>query len=143
VASVIATGSGRLFHRSTIVPHLEGVPRGKLIVVNDDDDTYCSLRLDAGSFETALTRTGEFAESMPRALELPRKTNAGSDEQLVYINGLCADRLKERQLSAVLSERHIQVLSALLDTGDPQKLGYRALMRGAIVIGRYSLSVTG
>jgi hypothetical protein len=57
---------------------------------------------------------------MPRALELPRKTNAGSDEQLVYINGLCADRLKERQLGAVLSERHIQVLSALLDTGDPQ-----------------------
>jgi aminopeptidase N len=28
------------------VPALQGVSRGKLILVNDDDLTYCSLRLD-------------------------------------------------------------------------------------------------
>ena len=32
----------------TEVPALQGVSRGKLILVNDDDLTYCSLRLDPG-----------------------------------------------------------------------------------------------
>ena len=49
-------GSGKLVrvHReeldvdgpTTDVPALHGVSRGKLILVNDDDLTYCSLRLD-------------------------------------------------------------------------------------------------
>ena len=49
-------GSGKLVrvHREeldvdgdrTEVPALQGVARGKLVLVNDDDLTYCSLRLD-------------------------------------------------------------------------------------------------
>ena len=52
-------GSGKLVrvHReeldisgaSTEVPALVGISHGKLVLVNDDDLTYCSLRLDAGS----------------------------------------------------------------------------------------------
>ena len=36
------------------MPALQGVSRGKLILVNDDDLTYCSLRLDPDSLQTAL-----------------------------------------------------------------------------------------
>ena len=176
----------------TEVPELHGVARGKLILVNDHDDTYCSLHLDAGSLDTALSRVGDIADSLPRAqvwstiwemtrngalrprdfatlvtstvhaehevavvqnlilqtqttltryaqpawasahgwpaladrlLELARAAEAGSDEQLVYINGLGADRLKERQRSGVLAPRHTEVLSALLDVTDPNQLG--------------------
>jgi aminopeptidase N len=71
-------GSGKLVrtHReeldvegsSTDVPALQGVSRGRLILVNDDDLTYCSLRLDPGSLQTALTRIADIAEPLPRTL---------------------------------------------------------------------------
>ena len=71
-------GSGKLVrvHREeldvegelTEVPALQGVPRGKLILVNDDDLTYCSLRLDPDSLQTALTRIADIAEPLPRTL---------------------------------------------------------------------------
>jgi aminopeptidase N len=162
----------------TDVPGLQGVSRGKLILVNDDDLTYCSLRLDPESLQTALTRIADIADPLPRTLawsaawemtreaelkardfvslveggvhaetevgvaqrlllqaqtalnayadpqwarsqgwtafadrllELARDAEAGSDHQLAYVNALCA---------SVLSDRHTDVLSALLDA-DP------------------------
>ncbi|WP_406814780.1 aminopeptidase N [Mycobacterium sp. M23085] len=50
------------------VPALVGIPRGQLILVNDDDLTYCSLRLDAESLRTALERIADIAEPLPRSL---------------------------------------------------------------------------
>jgi aminopeptidase N len=71
-------GSGKLvrIHREeldvegpvTDVPALQGISRGKLILVNDDDLTYCSLRLDPESLQTALTRIADIAEPLPRTL---------------------------------------------------------------------------
>ena len=71
-------GSGKLVrvHREeldiegelTEVPALQGISRGKLILVNDDDLTYCSLRLDPESLQTALTRIADIAEPLPRTL---------------------------------------------------------------------------
>ncbi|MGO9032598.1 aminopeptidase N [Mycobacterium sp.] len=71
-------GTGRLVrvHReeldisgaSTEVPALVNVSRGKLILVNDDDLTYCSLRLDPESLQTALHRIADIAEPLPRTL---------------------------------------------------------------------------
>ncbi|MCW2555282.1 MAG: pepN 2 [Mycobacterium sp.] len=71
-------GSGKLvrIHReeldvdgsSTDVPALQGVPRGQLILVNDDDLTYCSLRLDPESLQTVLTRVADIDDSLPRTL---------------------------------------------------------------------------
>lgn len=71
-------GSGKLVrvHReeldvegdSTDVPALQGVSRGKLILVNDDDLTYCSLRLDPDSLHTVLNRIADIAEPLPRTL---------------------------------------------------------------------------
>ena len=53
---------------TTEVPSLHGVSRGKLILVNDDDLTYCSLRLDPDSLQTVLTRIADIAEPLPRTL---------------------------------------------------------------------------
>ena len=52
----------------TEVPELIGLPRGALILVNDDDLTYCKLLLDAESLDTAVHRIGDIAESLPRTL---------------------------------------------------------------------------
>jgi len=53
---------------STDVPALQGVSRGQLILVNDDDLTYCSMRLDPDSLQTVLTRIADIAEPLPRTL---------------------------------------------------------------------------
>ena len=50
------------------MPALLGVSRGKLILVNDDDLTYCSLRLDPESLQTALDRIADIADPLPRTL---------------------------------------------------------------------------
>jgi aminopeptidase N len=52
----------------TDVPALQGVSRGKLVLVNDDDLTYCSLRLDDDSLRTALSRIADISEPLPRTL---------------------------------------------------------------------------
>ena len=52
----------------TAVPELVGVPRGLLVLVNDDDLTYCALRLDPGSLATLIDRIGDIAEPLPRTL---------------------------------------------------------------------------
>ncbi|MGW4582552.1 aminopeptidase N [Rhodococcus aetherivorans] len=72
-------GSGKLLrtHRVEIdldaterteVPELVGVGRGKLVLVNDDDLTYCSVRLDPQSLEVLMDRIGDIAEPLPRTL---------------------------------------------------------------------------
>ncbi|PZA18787.1 ERAP1-like C-terminal domain-containing protein, partial [Modestobacter versicolor] len=52
----------------TEVPELVGVSRGQLILVNDDDLTYCSLRLDPDSLSTVVTRIADIADPLPRTL---------------------------------------------------------------------------
>jgi len=52
----------------TEVPELVGVPRGQLVLVNDDDLTYCALRLDPESLATLIDRIGDIAEPLPRTL---------------------------------------------------------------------------
>ncbi|MEZ0053620.1 aminopeptidase N [Mycobacterium sp. MAA66] len=52
----------------TDIAALVGVSRGKLVLVNDDDLTYCSLRLDPDSLKTVLSRIADIADSLPRTL---------------------------------------------------------------------------
>ncbi|MDQ6657735.1 MAG: aminopeptidase N [Actinomycetota bacterium] len=52
----------------TEVPELVGVHRGELILVNDDDLTYCKLQLDPESLATAVQRIADIDESLPRTL---------------------------------------------------------------------------
>ncbi|CAM2955483.1 aminopeptidase N [Skermania piniformis] len=52
----------------TEVPELVGVERGDLVLINDDDLTYCSVRLDPDSLATLIDRIGDIGESLPRTL---------------------------------------------------------------------------
>ncbi|MGX1811920.1 aminopeptidase N [Nocardia sp. NPDC055321] len=52
----------------TEVPELVGVAAGKLALVNDDDLTYCSVRLDPASLGTVVDRIADIAEPLPRTL---------------------------------------------------------------------------
>jgi aminopeptidase N len=52
----------------TEVPGLVGVPRGKLVLVNDDDLTYGAVRLDEESLAVVVDRIADIAEPLPRTL---------------------------------------------------------------------------
>jgi aminopeptidase N len=52
----------------TEVPELIGVSAGQLVLVNDDDLTYCAMRLDEKSLATLVGRIGDITESLPRSL---------------------------------------------------------------------------
>lgn len=77
----------------TEVPALVGISRGKLVLVNDDDLTYCSLRLDADSLETALRRIADIAEPLPRTLvwsaawEMTREAELRARDFVALVSG--------------------------------------------------------
>ncbi|WP_040834045.1 aminopeptidase N [Nocardia brevicatena] len=52
----------------TEVPDLVGIPRGKFVLVNEDDLTYCSIRLDPDSLDVLVNRIADIAEPLPRTL---------------------------------------------------------------------------
>ncbi|GAA3580844.1 aminopeptidase N [Amycolatopsis ultiminotia] len=52
----------------TEVPELVGLPAGKLVLVNDDDLTYCKMRLDPASLTTLIDRIADITEPLPRTL---------------------------------------------------------------------------
>jgi aminopeptidase N len=54
--------------QETVVPELVGVSRGKLLLVNDDDLSYCTMRLDPDSLATLVDRIGDIVEPLPRTL---------------------------------------------------------------------------
>ncbi|MGH3855422.1 MAG: aminopeptidase N, partial [Pseudonocardiaceae bacterium] len=82
----------------TEVPELVGVPAGQLVLVNDDDLTYCALRLDEKSLATLVNRIGDIAESLPRSLcwsaawEMTREAEfRARDFVAVVLSGLPAE----------------------------------------------------
>ncbi len=52
----------------TAVPELVGQPAGRLVLVNDDDLTYCAMRLDPASLTTLIDRIADITEPLPRTL---------------------------------------------------------------------------
>ncbi|WP_238419048.1 aminopeptidase N [Gordonia sp. 'Campus'] len=52
----------------TDVAELVGVGRGDLVLLNDGDLTYASIRLDPESLATATARIGDISDPMPRTL---------------------------------------------------------------------------
>ncbi|MBI2692876.1 aminopeptidase N [Mycobacterium nebraskense] len=77
----------------TDVPALVGVSRGQLVLVNDDDLTYCSLRLDGESLQTALGRIADIAEPLPRSLvwsaawEMTREAELRARDFVALVSG--------------------------------------------------------
>ncbi|MHA6759950.1 aminopeptidase N [Streptacidiphilus sp. PAMC 29251] len=52
----------------TEVPELVGLPRPALVLVNDDDLTYCKIRFDEASLDTLRDGLGDIADPLARAL---------------------------------------------------------------------------
>ncbi|MGW2629708.1 aminopeptidase N [Streptomyces chattanoogensis] len=52
----------------TVVPELAGAGRPELILVNDEDLTYCKIRFDEGSLATLRARLGDLEDPLARAL---------------------------------------------------------------------------
>jgi aminopeptidase N len=53
---------------STSVPELVGAPSGKIVIVNDDDLTYGTMRLSSDSLKNLTERIADIAEPLPRTL---------------------------------------------------------------------------
>ncbi|MFF5971956.1 aminopeptidase N [Streptomyces sp. NPDC012769] len=53
---------------STVVAELAGQERPDLVLVNDDDLTYCKIRFDEGSLATLRAHLGDIADPLARAL---------------------------------------------------------------------------
>jgi aminopeptidase N len=54
--------------RRTVVGELAGAEAPELVLVNDDDLTYCKIRFDDTSLETLKERLGSLTDPLPRAL---------------------------------------------------------------------------
>ncbi|WP_031070510.1 aminopeptidase N [Streptomyces sp. NRRL S-118] len=52
----------------TVVAELAGAERPALVLVNDDDLTYCKVRFDEGSLETLRAHLGDITDPLARAL---------------------------------------------------------------------------
>ncbi|MBV6701362.1 aminopeptidase N [Kitasatospora aureofaciens] len=52
----------------TVVTEAAGRPRPALVLLNDDDLTYCKIRFDADSLETLRTGLGDIRDELARAL---------------------------------------------------------------------------
>ncbi|MFC4471174.1 aminopeptidase N [Streptomyces xiangluensis] len=52
----------------TVVAELAGAEAPELVLVNDDDLTYCKIRFDEGSLATLRERLGEISDPLARAL---------------------------------------------------------------------------
>ncbi len=106
----------------TSVPALHGIARGKLVLVNDDDLTYCALRLDPGSLATLVDRIGDIAEPLPRTLcwsaawEITREAELKArDFTALVVGGLSAE-----SEVGVLQRLLLQAQTAVASYGDPE-----------------------
>ncbi|OBG11782.1 aminopeptidase N [Mycolicibacterium celeriflavum] len=110
---------------TTDVPALQGVRRGKLILVNDDDLTYCSLRLDQDSLQTVLTRIADIADPLPRTLawsaawEMTREAELKARD---FVSLVCGGVHAETEVG-VLQRLLLQAQTALSAYADPQWAG--------------------
>ncbi len=128
-------GSGKLarIHReeldvsgeSTEVPALTGVSRGRLVLVNDDDLTYCSLRLDPDSLQTALERIADIAEPLPRTLVWSAAWEMTRDAELRARDfvALVSDGIQAETEVGVAQRLLLQAQTALGSYADPDWAG--------------------
>ena len=96
---------------------MQGISRGELILVNDDDLTYCSLRLDDESLATALSRIADIDEPLPRTLvwsaawEMTRAAELRARE---FVSLVCAGVQAETEVG--VAQRLLLQAQAALDS---------------------------
>jgi aminopeptidase N len=106
----------------TEVPELLGVARGDFILANDDDLTYCKLRLDAHSLQTLRNGgLGSLSDSLARAVCWVAAWDMVRDGELAtrdYLELVLAGAPSETEIGVVQSA-HRQILRALQIYADP------------------------
>ncbi|GAA5175544.1 aminopeptidase N [Pseudonocardia eucalypti] len=105
----------------TEVPDLVGVPRGKLVLVNDDDLTYGALRLDPGSLTVLIDRIADITEPLPRTLcwsaawEMTREAELKARD----FTALVAGGAGKDSETGVVQRLLLQAQTAVASYGDP------------------------
>ncbi|EGD55589.1 aminopeptidase N [Gordonia neofelifaecis] len=105
----------------TEVPDLIGVDRGDLVLLNDDDLTYASVRLDPESLATATARLGDIADPMPRTLiwsaawEMTRQAEMSARDFVALVN----DGIAAESEVGVVQRVLLQAVTALEAYADP------------------------
>ena len=101
----------------TPVPDLVGVARGRLVLVNDDDLTYCALRLDPDSLTTLVDRIDDVAELLPRSLcwsvvwEMTREAEFRARDFTALVTGKSAAETNTGVVQRLLAQAQTAVTS--------------------------------
>ncbi|MGH8792290.1 MAG: ERAP1-like C-terminal domain-containing protein, partial [Stackebrandtia sp.] len=110
----------------TEIPQLVGEKRPDVLLLNDDDLTYCKLRLDDHSIANVVDNIAAFVDSLPRALSWAAAWDmlrdgefAARDFVRLAVSGLPHERdinvvtMIHRQVGAALSYADRQVVDSL------------------------------
>jgi aminopeptidase N len=105
----------------TDVPALQGVSRGRLVLLNDDDLTYCSHRLDPESLQTVRTRITDVADPLPRALiwSATRQMTRDAEMRARDFVTLVTEAIHAETDIAVVQELLACTVGTLADYADP------------------------
>ncbi|MER5732742.1 aminopeptidase N [Streptomyces sp. NPDC002138] len=106
----------------TVVPELAGGERPDLVLVNDDDLTYCKIRFDEGSLATLRTHLGELKDPLARAMCWSALWNLTRDALMPardFLALVVAHAGRETDVG-VLQMLHAQAQSAVTHYGAPE-----------------------
>ncbi|MFF1419403.1 aminopeptidase N [Streptomyces sp. NPDC058280] len=120
----------------TVVTELAGAERPELVLVNDDDLTYCKIRFDTGSLDTLRARLGDLTDPLARALCWSALWNLTRDALMPardFIALVLTHAGRETDIG-VLQMLHAWARSALTHYAAPQwrEEGGRLLAEGAL-----------
>ncbi|WP_329169631.1 aminopeptidase N [Streptomyces sp. NBC_01685] len=120
----------------TVVTELAGAEKPDLVLVNDDDLTYCKVRFDEGSLATLREHLGDITDPLARALCWSALWNLTRDALLPardFVSLVLAFAGRESDIG-VLQMLHAWAQSALVHYAAPawREEGGRALAEGAL-----------
>lgn len=105
----------------TEVAELVGRARPDVVLLNDDDLTYCKIRLDRHSLDVVTSAIGEFVDPLPRALCWAAAWDMTRDAEMAardYLTLVLSGIGQEKDIN-IVGSLHRQLISALELYADP------------------------
>ncbi|MFF4419873.1 aminopeptidase N [Streptomyces sp. NPDC001549] len=120
----------------TVVTELTGAERPDLVLVNDEDLTYCKIRFDEGSLATLRAHLGDLTDPLARALSWSALWNLTRDGLMPardFVSLVLAHAGRETDVG-VLQMLHAQALTSVTHYAAPtwREQGGRELAAGAL-----------